>query len=33
LREPTSGLEPLSSSHYECAVGRIWALLVIANAA
>ena len=25
-REPTSGLEPLTRSHYECAVSGCWAL-------
>jgi hypothetical protein len=31
--EPTSGLEPLTSSHYECAVSGCWALHRIANPA
>jgi hypothetical protein len=30
-REPTSGLEPLTPAHYECAVRRCWALHRIAN--
>jgi hypothetical protein len=31
--EPTSGLEPLTSSHYECAVSGCWALHTLANLA
>ena len=32
-REPTSGLEPLTPAHYECAVSGCWALHRIANPA
>jgi len=31
--EPTSGLEPLTCSSYECAVERFWALQGFANSA
>ena len=33
LGEPTSGLEPLTPAHYECAVSGCWALHRIANPA
>ena len=33
MREPTSGLEPLPCSSYECALRRFWALHSIANTA
>jgi hypothetical protein len=32
-KEPTSGLEPLTPAHYECAVRSCWALQGFANPA
>src|SRR5215217_9553719 len=31
--EPTSGLEPLTSSHYECALIRSWVFLTVPKTA